>query len=344
MRSKKLAILLLGISGFLTLPIEAIASREKSCPSIEIVLTGGRFVADGTDTSYAIKRTDDPTLTHFLPTGSLIKIPPKYKLLRGIALNYESDYCYNLGVSYFRYHNTSNDSVTAGTAALPNIAPVLAPNSVFGPNNFLFASSNFKFQYNFANIELGSNFCIITDCLIVNPKVGLSYGSIRADQTTTYSRLINDTDNDDIVTMLSSYKGFGPSIGTDVNYLFFDNFVLFGNFRYSALVGTLNGEWSNVFLDEDDNTAPEYLGDVPFHSNRHLVKLCQSELGLGYTFDLCGFCGGIKVGYQLTQASECVDRISIVGDFNVGGSQVIENLRNARLHGPFVRITAKFGL
>lgn len=348
MRSKKVASLVLGISALITLPIEAIANRKEYCPALEIALTGGWFVADGTDTAYAIQRTDDPNLTHFVPTGSLVKISPKYKLLGGLDLNYQSDCCYNWGGSYSWYHHTSNDSVTGGTATRPNIGPVLMPNSVlFRPGNFQFASSNFKFQYDFANIELGSNFCMITDCLIVNPKVGLSYARIRADQTTTYSQLTDDGDYDDTVTMLSRYKGFGPSIGADVNYLFCDNFALFGNFRYSALVGSLNGEWSNVLFDPDDNAVPDYLGNVPFHSKRHLVKLCQSELGLGYTFDWCGFCGGIKVGYQLMQALDCVDRITLLSDFNAGdagGSALIENLRNARIHGPFIRITAKFGM
>lgn len=344
MRSKKLVSLLLGSSALLTLPIEAMANGAECCPSLEIALTGGWFAADGTETAYAIQRTDDPALTPFLPTGPLVKISPKYKWGGGLALNYQSDCCYNWGASYFWYHHTSSDAVTGGTPTVPNITPVLTPTSVFGRNNFLFASSNFKFQYDFANIELGSNFCMIADCLIVNPKVGLSYGRIRADQTATYSRLAGDVDNDDLVSLLSRYKGFGPSIGADLNYLFCNSFSLFGNFRYSALVGSLNAEWSNVFFDQDDLVVPEFHGDVPFHSERHIVKLLQSELGLGYTFDWCGFCGGIKVGYQLTQALDCVYRISFISDFSVGGSELIENLRNASFQGPFVRITAKFGM
>lgn len=351
MYKKLLASLALGM-GVFSLPVLAFAEPGR-CPSIEVAITGAWLAADGVDTDYAINRTDlsglisnNRNAPDNVPSGVHESVQPKYKLGGGIALNYRSPCWYNLGVSYFAIRHTSVDEITAGTQLNPAVAPILIPATVIdGSNNALTADSRYNFHYSFANIELGSVICFISDCLTVNPKLGLTYARFRNNQFTTYTGITDGSflpGTSDQVDMHSRYRGVGPSIGVDICFLFCEDFSLFGNLRYSALSGTLQGIFENTSFDSTGVPVRLSSGAVTFHQNRHMVKLFQSELGLALNYDWCGRCVEIKAGYTYTQAMDAVNRVTFLDD--VAPNNALKQILNASFHGPFIRLSARFGL
>lgn len=345
---KELSKILIGM-GALILPIAAVADGERYNSSLELELTGAWLAGDGVDTDYAINRTDINSINFFnpMPTGDFENVDSNYRTGGGVALKYQSNCCFNMGVSYFRVHRKSFAEVTTATPDTPIIGPILLPPSVGdGFATAVTAASEFSFDYIFSNFELGSLICVLSDCLTVNPKIGLSVGRFKDHQFISYVGLFEPNAiipaANDQVDMFSRYRGFGPSIGTDISYLFCRNFSLFGNFRYSTLLGTLHGTLENTATDATGAVIPVNTGTIHFRTNNNVVKLFQSELGLGYFYGGACHCIEIKAGYMYTQAVDAINRIQFPDD--TASSVDIKQIVNASYHGPFIRVSTRFGL
>lgn len=329
-------------------------NSQDGCPNLEVNLTGGWFQNDTANTSYGILRTER-TLPdagfNIAPTGKILAIKPKYKFDGGASILYQSDSCYNLGASYFSYHNKHRETVFGGTSDTPLITATLI-SGLFNSAEPQVSSvkSQYDFRYEFSNFELGSRFCAIDDSLTLNPKIGLSYARIRNDQSTEYSGATNffaDPTGKDTVKLLSKYRGFGPSIGADVDYLICHGFSIFGTTRYSALVGNLYCEWINRVTGTTDQgglPANLYSGTLNARSRGQIVQLFQFELALGYTFDFCGYYARILAGYQLTKALDSKKRIDLNSQSGAPASGIVlsDGLLNSSFQGPFIRLSFGF--
>jgi Legionella pneumophila major outer membrane protein precursor len=337
MNFKLIGGFVLGTVSLLSFSPLALANRDaECCPALEIGLTGGWFTPYAADTAFATDSSRTGLLV--VPTGEVIRVRPKYKFGGGVSLNYQMpDCCYNWSASYFWDRNHSSRSVSGneGMILLRNL-----PGITYAAT----ASSAFKFRYDFANIELGSQVCVIADCLTINPRVGLSYTRLKNDQTTFYSalpdldaiRAVAPSATGVTIDRDSTFKGFGPSLGVDINYAFCDGFSLLGNFRYSAVVGTLDSTYQMTgFVNPINNTS------VQLSSKRHFANLFQSEMGLAYGFDWCGYGGNIIAGYQLTK---CVDSSEFESQSGTSSALLIDRVSDSGYHGPFLRLTMKFGL
>lgn len=353
---KLIANLLIGMSISAIIPTDVFAiTRADGAASLEVSLTGGWFQNDTANTSYGILRSD-PTLPGggfgIAPTGQILEINPKNKFAGGISVNYQTCDCYTLGASYFSYHNKHRDTVTGGTPAAPLISATLLSGLIFlSEPQVSKAESQYNFGYDFANMEFGSTLCFIDNCLTINPKIGLSYARISADQTTVYSGstgFFGNATGKDTVEILSRYRGFGPSIGADVDYLIWNGFSILGNFRSSALVGNLQCDWINTASADTIGGLPAnlYSGSLSATSKRQVVKLFQMELGLGYTFDWCGYYARIVAGYQLTKAIDSNKRIDVINQSGGQAGAIVLNdkIFNSSFQGPFMRLTANFGI
>lgn len=358
--SKVIQSVFIGIGIFLIFPslsLAEVAIENECCPSVEVGLTGGWFSIFAPNTDYVLNRNDN--YANSFPSGDYVGINPKHRFGGEIFLNFQTGCCYDWSLHYFRFHERTRDSIT-GTALGPNLIPPLV---LFedGVSVFAEASSALLFDYHFANLEVGSNVCVIADCLTIHPKLGISYARIKYRQKTTYGPggTVNgqfqgsgigpifvggvfDPVYTEIVNMGSTFHGVGPSLGVDLDYSFCRLLSFFGEFRFSALAGSLNGKYFTTVTNFSPRTfVTGATGDNIFRSKRHFVKLFQSELGLNYPFNWSSYCGNFQVGYMFTQAFDVTDRITFTDDAAM--SELVHQNENAGFHGPFLRVTAKFG-
>lgn len=342
MRKQVLASLIIGTSAMLTLPVVAMADKARNHSDVEIGLTGGWFAPDTSTTNFALKREDNDTRNAF-PSGDVLRNDPKYRFGGGISVSGSCDCCYVWSASYFWFHSKSHEEDTAPNTAPFVFTPLLASqDGVF--DNVSDVESDYHFRYDFANIELGSVLCVISDCLAVKPKIGLSYSRIKNEQEVEYSRGDVPAGAVYTVDLESRYNGVGPSIGADVMYSFCGEWSIMGNFRYSALLGSLKADWefsTTGVTPLGPNTNP---AEVEFHSKRHFVKLFQSELALGYNFDWCGNCALLMAGWQFTQALDSKEVVNFAAANGRDFFRMDDRIVNSSYQGPFVRLVARFGM
>lgn len=346
MRIKFLASLLLAAasSSVFAMPSDPV----KHTGVLEVALTGGGFTVGTQDTAYGLYTNNLELLSQ--PIGEVLKIDPKFKFGGSVLVGYFFP-CSSINVdaSYFGTRNrvTQNDQ---GLISINLGLPGWVGEE--GNNTASAAYTTYHYNYDLANIELGSLTRIDSNGLIINPKAGLSYAQLKSNQYVKYTGEGVDLSfaagqfpgNEYSHELNSRFTGFGPSIGFDLNYTVCNPFHLISSFRYNALVGNI---LFNYFANETANTSgndpiPEY--DISSKTRKMLVSLIQAELGISYDFDwINAFCGNLAVGYQLSKAFDSGEKLSLPD--NVTNNQhgyFIQSITNANIHGWFLRLTMDF--
>lgn len=297
---------------------------------LEIALTGGGFTVGTEDTGYGMQTT-----TVNVPIGNILKNSPEYKFGGSVLAGYYfPNSTINVDASYFGTRNRLNDSAS-GLIGTELLLPDLAATAGV-------ATSSNHFDYDFANIEIGSLTRVNCNGLIINPQVGLSYAQLKNHQNVTYA-------GEDVTTVLGAggeydvkkhtkFSGFGPSIGFDLNYVVCNPISLIGSFRYNGLVGEVHSSYTAT----PSTTGVEII-DVSFNSQNSLVSLIQTEIALGYDFNWCDmFCGNFAIGYQLTKAIGSGEKTLLTDD--VQFTTFSSTVTDSNIHGYFFRLTMDFSM
>lgn len=298
---------------------------------LEVALTGGGFKANTDHTAYGIN-TSVVSATDFYPSGAVLKNDPEYKFGGTVLLGYYfPDSTINVDLSYTGLRNHLFDSAS-GT-----LSPRFVPNDI--GSEVTYADSSYDFDYDFVNVEIGSLTRVNSNGLIINPQLGLSYARLKQDQLVGYAGTAALGTDVAIAEQHASFNGFGPSIGVDLNFVVCQPITLSGNFRYNALVGNVNS--SSRYLTSN---AAEPFYSVGNQSHDTLVSLFQTELALGYDFNLSNmFCGNLAIGYQLTKALDNGEQY-LPFSHPAGGRApgFTDDMTNSSIHGYFVRLTMDF--
>lgn len=329
MRTKLLVSLLLAAasSSVFAMPADVI----KHPGILEIALTGGGFVAGTEDSAYGIQLGSITAAGK--PTGNVVKNDPSYKFGGSILVGYFFP-CSSINVdaSYFGTHHHLNDTATGEVTA-----SLMPPDFVGGNQVVAAATSNYHFEYDIANIEVGSLTRVNQNGLIINPQLGLTYVHLDGNQTVSYAGSAVPVGGFANAYQSTSFNGFGPSVGLDLDFVVCQPITLMGNLRYSGLIGKAKGNYA---------AASDIAGmttNIDFASRHSLVSLIQSELAVGYDFDwISAFCGNIALGYQVTKFIGSGEQASFVDD--VSDAQFVSGPINSNVHGWFLRLTMDFAV
>ena len=265
------------------------------------------------------------------PSGSLLRLVPENKFNGAVALSYDFPSSpFALALTWCRVHTDKDDSASGFigiTEAPANYEYDFAAN----------ATSSLDYDNDIVTLALGATF--YPHCAVkLTPQLGVTYLRIKDDQTTTYSG--NTVTAGTIVTIEqdSSFKGFGPSLGFDLDYLIYNNFSLFGKFLYSALAGDIDASYSA----SQSGTTVEST-NVNIDSNHQILSLIQTELGLAYHFMCVDYKSEISVGYAFAKIFGGAENNAYFSD-DVSDSLFITNTTDLGFQGPFIRFFVNFDL
>ena len=318
--------------------VYAIPYETNKHPAIfELSLTGAGLVVPTDNTAYAVQAY---AFSDEVPSGNLRKNDPEFKFGGEILLGYYFPCSsINWGASYAATKNHTSEVVYGVNSPILIPAGFIAASG--GSFPYLETSTNFSFDYDLVNVEIGSLTRVGLNGLIMNPKLGVSYSYLKNQQEVGYAHSTTAPAAEDFnVSRESKFSGVGPSFGIDLHYISNDEPIsLMGGFRYNALVGNVS---SDNFVSSAD---PSFFSDVTINSKKTLVNVFQAEISVGYDFDLYNtdaFCGNISIGYQLTKIFGNVEQIAFVDAGN--GSILTDAILNTAIHGYFVRLTMDFGV
>lgn len=330
MRTKLLVSLLLAAasSSVFAMPADPV----KHPGILEIALTGGGYAAGTEDTAYGIQLGS--ITAGGKVTGNVVKNDPSYKFGGSILVGYFFP-CSSINVdaSYFGTHHHLNDTVTGEVTA-----SLMPPDFVGGNQVVAAATSHFDFEYDIANIEVGSLTRVNSNGLILNPQLGLTYVHLNGNQQVSYAGSAVPAGSTANAYQSTKFNGFGPSVGLDLDFVVCQPITLMGNFRYSGLVGKIHGNYA-----AQSTGAITEVTNVGFSSRHSLVSLIETELAVGYDFDwISAFCGNIALGYQVSKFLGSGEQASFVDD--VSDAQFVSGPINSNVHGWFLRLTMDFAV
>lgn len=290
--------------------------------TLELGLTGGDFLAMTNNGGYAISAND---LVSNPPTGDLLKIDPTDKFGAAAYLAYRcgnTPYSYTLSYWYARSNITD---VTTG-----NIAVTSAP-ATYGIDFATGVSSNENFRNDIGNLALGATYQFDGN-FTVTPKIGVTYMHVRNNQTSQFAGSGVPAGAILTVDEPSHFKGFGPSIGADLDYGFGCNFSIFANLAYSALVGDIHAQYAALVSDGSQTATT-----IDMTTKNTIVGLLQSEIGLSYFFNTSFYAGKGSIGWVMAKAAGTSDNNAQFGD-DVGDSNFFSAITNTGFQGPFARL------
>jgi hypothetical protein len=330
MKKIKLANYLLygvGLSSILVTNCFATVNQQAT---VELSLTAAGFRPVTENGGFAITAADAVTRP---PSGEFIKVDPNTEFGGAIGLTYHFPCSpYLVSLSYWRAHFDSDRSASG------NIAITDVPAN-YGLVNASNATSEIDFNNDLVSLLLGAMYSP-DGHFTITPKVGLSYLRVKDNESTRYVGLNIPAGASVLIEEPSIFRGIGPSVGADLDYSFGHCFSIFSTFMYSAIVGDIDSHYT---ANPIGLAARNYV-DVNIKTEKTIVNLFQSELGLAYLFT-CNpiYSGKVMVGYSLAKAfgtSENND--NFVDDINT--SKFVSGISNTGFHGFFGRVNFNFNV
>jgi hypothetical protein len=294
--------------------------------SIGVELTGGWFQGMAHNTGYGINAANAVDLP---PAGALLRVNPKYEFDGAIALSYDfAASPFSLVFTWWRDHSSKTSNAT-GVIGVTNTP------ATWGVDFAAAASSNLALDFDILTLNLAATF--YPHCATkLTPQIGIGYIRNKNDQVSTYAGrdiVANSVIN---VTEDSSFKGWGPTFGINVDYLLCNDFSLFGKFLYAAFLGDINADYNPV-----QSGAVSRATNVDISSNKQIVNLFQSELGLSYHFDCFCYKSELMLGYVFAKFFGGGENNAFFGD-DVSDSLFSTSNADVGFQGPFLRIAVDF--
>lgn len=297
--------------------------------TLEVGLTGGYLRLSPDFRIYGIKQ---PAANLLSGPSTVVKVNPKYRFGGGFDVVYGCSYKLNL--NYFETSNTTS-RLTEGP-----VGTILTPGSwndtVASGNAF----SELISRYRFATVSVSNPFPM--DCLTLIPSVGLSFLYLQHSQNTQYLLEHNAGVagvSSSQINLNSKFNGFGLTFAANFGYEFCKGFSVIGGLQYSPLLGSIRGKYSALRASRIAGTLNTDVS-LSYKTQYTIVNHTQSELGLGYKFDInqC-IAANISIVYRFVKIIGARETNLYLGL----NSPTLENqITNSVLHGPLLRFAIKY--
>ncbi|GEM_PF-2215965 len=210
----------------------------------------------------------------------------------------------DFGVHYTWFQNCNDDSVDVSSNGVLLGQVLLNPDAPFATAPYQLAASNYKFELNQLDVELGYHL-EVSDCLAARLFTGFRYANFKQKRTTAYSTdaadqfaETNTAAQVDVVHQKLDTDFYGLYLGNKASYSVSDCFDFFGGFSLGIGVG----EFTSAY----DHYGKPTGGVADFTDGDYLDCSCWKSVGvfdfnLGITFPLCNVCctdWAFSVGYE----------------------------------------------
>lgn len=194
----------------------------------------------------------------------------------GLGYNFEHDN-WDAFLNYTYFNTSDNSKTSAGYNG--SVIPLKGTSSITGENSVLTyvtqATSNFKFDYDNLDLELGRNY-FISRSLSFRPHFGLRSSWLDLTQRTNFSG--GGILGDNLLTVYdkNNFWGLGPRAGVNSKWYLTNGFSVVGNIAGSLLYG-----YYKVQHEENDTGSLSHSIDLTGNMHRFCPN-AQMFLGLGY--------------------------------------------------------------
>lgn len=205
---------------------------------------------------------------------------PGFKVGIGYYMNHDD---WDIQLNWLRMHGNREDSNTS-------MADVVAPVDYLAPVYGMFAPSvdacakascTWKSDIDLVDLEIGRDF-YVSKHLALRPFLAARCAVVNQKLDNTYEGLFDEgelTTSNEQVNMKDNYTSFGPRIGLNGEWMFTDNFSLFGNAAIAGLYGKVKVHERDY---EYTSTSDEPVeGTVRHAKDDYFAGKAISDLALG---------------------------------------------------------------
>jgi len=191
----------------------------------------------------------------------------------GAGYNFEHG-DFDLYANYTYYRNDSNLTKAGGIRGFKVSAPVVTKEDAF-PSVYGTSSSQFKYNFNRVDLELGRDF-FISSKLSMRPHIGLMAAWMTLDQRTRYSGEELGT-NSVQISNKNDVWGVGPRGGINTQWHLCNDFSIVGNAS-----GALTYSQFDVRREQTFSLSPETNTTKVTNSIHRMTPNAQMQLGFSY--------------------------------------------------------------
>ena len=257
----------------------------------------------------------------------------------------------DFGVHYTWFQSKDSDSVNAADLGVTlGQNKIVAGGSFLGADPIALASSEYTFELNQLDIEMGYHL-EVSDCLAARLFTGFRFANIKQHQDSVYSNDALDPYAEsntaaavDIVHQKSDVDFYGLYLGNKASYKVSDCFDFFGGFSLGIGVG----DFSNAY----DHYGRAIGGVADFDQANYFDGDCWKSVGvldlnLGITFPLCNICctdWAFSVGYEFHHWFNFNSFTDVFHDNDPGNTSglISSHCCDLGYDGLFVRLSAAF--
>lgn len=302
-------------------------------------ITGGATYLEPSTNSLDYLTIVDAPASPASTVASTESIQPEFNWGYFIQAGYRISHHYDIEASWAQYNSNVSDSTNvnglAGTTlyVITSNADSLADLTL--PSESASASSKQTINYSVFDANLGQ-YHDITEMLRTRIFAGINYAKVDATTTNLYSQA-NNTPTSLFDEYKSTFSGWGPEVGMDLEYKIWHQFGVVGHFAASFLIGQQDVS-SNVYNSDIVRDGTQVIVDAD--SVARLVPALDAKLGVNwnvpYSFKSCGF--GVEAGYQVAYYWDVIDQAQLT--YAADATQ--HNYSNYGNMGPYLNLTASF--
>lgn len=246
----------------------------------------------------------------------------------------------NSGTDLLFHYQTFSDSSSSKLQA-PDGGTLWNVLSIYGLSvHSDSATSRSSYEFDQADLSIG-NEIVVGRNFILHPYFGAAYVKISKNMRTNYINAFTETGfaeeetfvGDAIVDSNSYFRGLGPRIGVDAEYLFTPNFGLITHTNTSLYLGIINSdvrETTSLGGDDFFDVARIHQENVD-----RVVPALEGKLGLAYRWP----CAKLKIeaGYQASHYFNAVNSYR-AGEF-ILNLNYLKNPHDFNLYGPYLNVS-----
>jgi hypothetical protein len=244
-----------------------------------------------------------------IQVGPTAALNPQFEPGFRVGLATALDNCSSIGVTYTRYENTEDDSITSAQTPYVLYSMVAHPSTIDTGSTWLDASAHQYMRFNIADLDYRGDF-YTDECYKINYLLGIRYAGLNQRFSSVFESTIAEYVDTDV-----NFDGGGFRLGLEgERHAPCRNIFIYGKASASFLGGEFRGRYFQ------GSTLDPVIVDTTWKEAR-FVTMFDCELGLGWKSS-----GGhvrASAGYMLNSWVNVVKQ-----------SEFISSVQANKYHGP----------